>query len=369
MMDNLKIKNHNNHTSRYEPNLRAAADWLIRSELRSGGSSAHYFPLFGWSRAYPETTGYIIPTLLAICNRLKDPKYNSLAIKLGYWLLSIQNADGSWNGGLHPTKIPRPSVFNTGQILKGLIALWRHTLDPLWIEAARRGNNWLSQGMAPDGLWLGRDYRATSTPSYYTHVLWPMLEVAQEEGNVKIKTAVERGLSRVLERLQPNGIIYGWGFTEDNSAFTHTIAYTIRGLQECGRLLGRSDIQDAVIPALNTLVRRSELKCGQLPGTFNSDWKSTKNYVCLTGNAQIAKCILIQEARVSDLRLVSAAARMIDVVCSNQNLVSLNGGIRGGVAGSSPLWGPYMRFRYPNWAAKYFCDAILALLDRLDLEK
>ena len=33
-------------------------------------------------------------------------------------------------------------------------------------------------------------------------------------------------------------------------------------------------------------------------------------------------------------------------------------GIKGGVAGSYPFYGKYMRFRYPNWAVKYLCDAI-----------
>jgi hypothetical protein len=33
--------------------------------------------------------------------------------------------------------------------------------------------------------------------------------------------------------------------------------------------------------------------------------------------------------------------------------------VRGGIAGSSPIWGDYSRFEYPNWAAKFFADALL----------
>ena len=32
---------------------------------------------------------------------------------------------------------------------------------------------------------------------------------------------------------------------------------------------------------------------------------------------------------------------------------------RGGIAGSSPIWGDYSRFEYPNWAAKFFADALM----------
>jgi hypothetical protein len=33
--------------------------------------------------------------------------------------------------------------------------------------------------------------------------------------------------------------------------------------------------------------------------------------------------------------------------------------VRGGIAGSSPIWGDYSRFEYPNWAAKFFADALM----------
>jgi hypothetical protein len=35
--------------------------------------------------------------------------------------------------------------------------------------------------------------------------------------------------------------------------------------------------------------------------------------------------------------------------------------IRGGLPGSSPVWGPYQSLRIPNWGLKFFLDAYLAL--------
>jgi hypothetical protein len=35
-----------------------------------------------------------------------------------------------------------------------------------------------------------------------------------------------------------------------------------------------------------------------------------------------------------------------------------NKDLYGALAGSAPLWGDYMRFRYPNWAPKFFLDAM-----------
>lgn len=122
---------------------------------------------------------------------------------------------------------------------------------------------------------------------------------------------------------------------------------------------------DSVVLALDTLLRRSELRGGALPGAFDDEWRPTGSYVCLTGNVQIARCLLIQESFAPDLRLVNAAARLVDFVCKHQRLELFFGGLSGAVPGSMPIWGSYMRFRYPNWSAKFLCDAIMALTDRL----
>jgi hypothetical protein len=352
--------------ARYARHLHAAAEWLLRSERSQGGSAAHYTPGLGWSRPYPETTGYIIPTLLRVSARLSDPRHQLAAARFGNWLLSIQNPDGSWNGGVHPARNPRPSVFNTGQILKGMLALWRTDGDARWIDAAGRGAEWLVAGMGTDGLWRGGDYRSPTTPSYYSHVLWPLLEVACELGRHAARDAVAQGVATIAARRHPNGVIRGWSFEEGAPAFTHTIAYTIRGIQECARLLEDEALYGSIVPALDVLVRRAELRAGALPGAFDDRWTARGGSVCLTGSVQIARCVLLHEARQADLRLVSAAARMVDDVCAHQSLRSPMSGVRGGVAGSSPFLGPYMRGRYPNWAAKYLCDAIMALQDRLE---
>ncbi|HVG43827.1 MAG TPA: hypothetical protein VM890_03825, partial [Longimicrobium sp.] len=50
---------------RYRAHRRETTAWMVRSVAAGGGGScAHFAPLTGWSRPYPETTGYLIPTLL-----------------------------------------------------------------------------------------------------------------------------------------------------------------------------------------------------------------------------------------------------------------------------------------------------------------
>jgi hypothetical protein len=355
---------------RYRAHLDATAGWLEASIAHGrGGSAAHWSPLGGWSRPYPETTGYLITTLLALHPRLPARGLLERAREVGGWLLSIQNAEGSWNGGLHPARRPKPSVFNTGQIVSGLVDLHRGTREARWLEAALRGARWLADGVGPDGLWQAGDYRSAETPSYYTYVAWPMLEAAREAGEPGVEAAARRVLERILARVRPNGAIERWGFGEDGRAFTHTIAYTLRGLLESARVLGAwQEVGAPAVPALRRLAEESERAGGALPGAFDLAWSPTARYVCLTGNAQTAVNLLLLEERAPDPRLVEAAAALVDRVCRSQRLRAPLRGLRGGVAGSSPPWGRYMTLRWPNWAAKFHADALLLLAARLERE-
>jgi hypothetical protein len=355
----------------YQRHLEATAGWLMRSIAHGhGGSCAYYAPGLGWSPPYPETTGYLIPTLLDLALWTPALQTTTAARALGGWLLQIQHSDGSWRGGVHPPKkAARASVFNTAQILQGLVALYRATGEQRWLDAAERGANWLASGVDERGLWPSNDYRAEQTPSYYSYAAWPMLAVWRCGGNETTRAAAERVLRMVLDRRLQNGVFRHWGFAEDQPAFTHTIAYTLQGL------LGAADLLDdwetygePALAALNTLARRAELRGGYLPGAFDERWKPAGSYVCLTGNTQVALCLLQWERRAADLRLVSAAARLVDYVCSTQWLRGPLPALRGAVAGSAPLWGRYMLLRYPNWAAKYHCDALMQLLARLRAE-
>jgi hypothetical protein len=82
----------------------------------------------------------------------------------------------------------------------------------------------------------------------------------------------------------------------------------------------------------------------------------------------MASCILQLDSRAPDPRLVNAAVRLVDCVCASQHLTHPIAGCRGAVAGSLPIWGPYMRWRFPNWAAKFHCDAVIDLATRLRRE-
>jgi hypothetical protein len=351
----------------YERHLASTAAWLLKSiECGRGGSCAFFSLVGGWSRPYPETTGYLVPTLLALSRVLRGFDAEGRATELGSWLLSLQDAEGWWRGGVHPPKgDAAPSVFNTAQILQGLVALHDLSGEERWLEAATRAGRWLADGVDESGLWSHKDYRAAETPSYYTYAAWPMLEVAVRSGDAAIREAAQGVLGAILARRRPDGSFSGWAFSEGEAAFTHTIAYTLQGLLGAAKTLDDWDIYGR--PAeegLLALAQRAEHSRGRLAGRLDDAWRPAARYVCLTGNAQIALCLLDLAERGGDSRLVGAAVQLADVVCAAQRLRA-PAALRGAVGGSAPIWGRYMILRYPNWAAKYHCDALMSLIARL----
>jgi hypothetical protein len=356
---------------RYRRHLRATAAWLDRSIIHGhGGSCAYFSPFRGWSRPYPETTGYLIPTLLQLDSDLPDRGTHRQARLLGNWLLKIQHPDGYWLGGFHPpSRGAKPSVFNTAQVVTGLLALYSDSNESPFIESALRAGRWLCSGLRPDGLWVHTDYRATETPTYYTHAAWPLLELWSCTREPIYRDAGSAVMERLVRRQRTNGAFHRWGFTDTGPAFTHTIGYTLYGFVQAARLLDDWErFGGPAVDALSVLMRQAELRGGRLPGALTDDWEPAGHYVCLTGNAQIALCLLAWEHVACDLRIVNAAAKLIDYVCSRQTLRAPLDGVRGAVPGSFPPWGRYMLGRYPNWAAKFHCDALSRLDRRITAE-
>ena len=98
-----------------------------------------------------------------------------------------------------------------------------------------------------------------------------------------------------------------------------------------------------------------------LLSTYGSGWQATSGSSCLTGDCQASRLWLRLFGLRRDSAYAEGAERAIAFVSRTQNLRSANSGVRGGIAGSAPIYGRYERFAYPNWAAKFYVDALLTL--------
>ncbi len=339
-----------------------ALRWIVRAHnaCRRTGVAAAYALYRGWRPPYPETTGYIIPTLLA-CAKVWPEEQRELdllgrALEMGNWLSSIQLPSGAFSAGVWHGKPGKPSVFNSGQILFGLIALWKETGEEFWRDRGIRCAHWLARVQAEDGTWRRYNYRNVYS-NYSCRVAWAMALAGKHWDAPKLMVAAERNLQSVLRWQTDNGWIDRCGFSAKRPPSLHTFAYTVRGLLEGGRLLGNRDVVNAAGLAAEAL-ERVQLEDGSLPGEIRPDFTGP-SYACLTGIAQSA----VIWGRLADNALggMATAARDRAIAYLEHRQVKFPyGPLQGGFAGSHPVWGRYMILRYPNWGPKFFVDAKLS---------
>ncbi len=138
----------------------AALDWILRAQKNSashdGGIARDFSVKKGWATSYPETTGYIIPTLINCGHYFDNKDYIESAMIALDWCEKIQLESGAYQGG-RIEKEPVPVTFNTGQILIGLAAGVKEF--DRYGNAMHRAAQWLVDTMDDDGCW-----RKFSTP-------------------------------------------------------------------------------------------------------------------------------------------------------------------------------------------------------------
>lgn len=351
--------------------LHHGVRWLLRS-IEQGtdpGSGTYYFAK-GWTSSYPETTGYIIPSLLRYSRSAQAEtqwakESEAAALSAGQWLLSIQNADGGWPGGYVHQK--RPSVvFNTGQILRGMLALYERTHDEVWKRSAHRAIDWIWQQLNEQGQFASNDFMS-AIRVYGTYVVAPILDwsVHFAEERSHWEALAVRHLDWVLT--QQNEL--GWFANCDNTLhrndrpIIHTLAYTIDGLWCAGLSLDHPTYREAALLPARVLAT-AFLQRGILSGRYNAKWEGSEAFIP-TGGAQLAIVWHSMYIHTGEQLWKDARDRMntlISVIAQRNARESVDSA--GGQAGSFPLWGRYEPFALPNWATKYTVDSLLNGLEK-----
>jgi folate-dependent phosphoribosylglycinamide formyltransferase PurN len=346
-----------------EDHLRAAAQWLAAAQdsQPDGGVAGRYQLNRGWTSSYPETTGYIVPTFLALSRAVPQAGFRQRAERAVQFLLSVQLPEGGFPGLEIADNRTAPSPFNTAQILHGLTAWHRETGDEAVRTAAERAVQWLLSLQDTDGAFRRYAYEDRAS-TYSAYLACRLAEWGDHAADRAALAAASRHLDWTLAHRRPNDWIILAGFDEDqhraDEAFTHTIAYTLAGILTTSEILDRNDGIAAVAAAAERLARRLELS-RFLPGLVGGDWRGRGRYACLTGNCQMALIWFRLHSLSRNLRLINAALKAIDLVKLAQPMRNPNPGLFGGIPGSDPIHGAYIEGAVPNWASKYFIDALL----------
>ena len=347
----------------------AAVRWLMKAQdsTPDDGVSLGYFPCDetgtadGWRPSYPETTGYIIPSLLEYAARFNTALVRERALRMAVWETTIQMPSGAVQGG--PVCSPEeqePAAFNTGMVLHGYSAAYRATNTGKFLEFGRRAADFLVKDLTEDGHFQthGKFVSQHRYKTYNCLCAWPLYAFGQDTCQETYRRVAVKIIEATIKQQYANGWFPNNCFTNSDAPISHTICYTLQGILEVGALAGREDFVTAAQRGTDPLLRNISPE-GFLRGSFRMDWSPGLWSSCLTGNAQIAVICYRLYEQTGDSKYKTAADLLVNYLKALQVLDSDNPNINGAIAGSFPLLGGYMRAGYPNWATKYFLDALL----------
>ncbi len=272
-------------------------------------------------KSYPEVTGYFIPTLL-------NWGYREEAISYAKWLCKIQKGNGSW----FDTDNESAYVFDSAQILKGLIAV-RDIYPELDIidEVIVKGCDWIVSCMTPEGQLKTPNESAwgnIATELIHTYCLSPL----KEAGRIYSKTQYEEAANKILDYYIKNN----YNEITNFCMLSHFYAYVIEAMLDMG--------EEKIAKKAMCNVEKYQKESGAVPAYSDVNW------VCSTGLFQLALIWF----RIGDWNRGNKA---FEYACKLQNS-------SGGWFGSyiSEENNNEINTYFPNseisWAVKYFLDAL-----------
>lgn len=271
-------------------------------------------------KAYPEVTGYYIQTLIWW-------GYRDLALAYGKWLCSIQKEDGSW----YDSDDKAPYVFDSAQILKGLLAI--RNVYPQANRHIKKGCDWILSNMQESGRLTTpcKDAWGSSrvcSELIHLYCLSPLTEAAEVYGEAKYKDAAYKILNYYKTECYEEIMNF--------NLLSHFYAYVMEGLLD----MGETDMVSEAMEKVAAIQKES----GAVPAYRDVDW------VCSTGLFQFA----LVWFRLGE---VEKGNQAFSYACSLQNE---SGGWYGSYLSqdNTDEKNDYFPNREISWAVKYFLDAL-----------
>ena len=338
--------------------LRSAVEWLQLAQDRAanGGVSYGYSVRGGWRPAYIETSGYILITFFDVAKRWADAQLRERAVRAGQWLTQVQRQDGSF---ANPRFGTSGIVFDTGQVLLGLVRAFDETQDESFLAAAERAADWLVQVSDSSGRWTRCTYRGVPH-AYNTRVAWALLEADRRIGrrDGRRERVARANLDWAVSQQRRGGWFQQCGFEAEEAPFTHNIAYAVRGLLESGRLLKDAQYEQSAVFGAEAALSHIRGD-GFIPGRITADGRAAADYCCLTGNCQLSIIWSTLHEQTGHERYKVAAVHSLRYVMATQDTSTPDVNVRGAIKGSQPVWGRYAPMSFPNWATGFYVDALL----------
>lgn len=301
--------------------MNLVGKWIEENTIQGGGIINNT----DVRQSYPEVTGYFIPTLLRWGFREK-------AVNYAKWLCNIQKEDGSW----YDTYDLHPYIFDSAQILKGLLAV--REILPQADEHIRRGCDWIlsqmdSEGRLPKPVYADWGAEGICSELIHMYCISPIMEAGSIFCNAEYKIAAKKISQYYITNYKEQILDFGF--------LSHFYAYVMEALVDIGERTLAQEAMDKMIE-----VQKED---GSIPAYKNVNW------VCSTGILQLATVWYKLGDIIHGDKALGYAVK----------LQNESGGWFGSYAVSDAPkatdykgWPDYFPESEISWAVKYFLDAV-----------
>lgn len=283
------------------------------------------------SSMYPEVTGYFIPTLL----NWGEPE---LAEEFGNALIPVQQQDGSF---LDPSGQAK-CVFDTGQIIRGLLELSRHSNNPKYLNSLSAAVKWVASTIDSEGRVDAPDvevWGGVIPIGVLLYSLEPAYRAVQFLGFDKEQFLIKKAIDRLLQDEK---------LTEFNSV-SHFHAYVLEALVD----LGESSRAES---SLELMLSQSDFR-NWVPG------KPGKKWVCSTAMFQYAVVCYKLGLNLQGEKLFASAARLQNRTGGWFGSYGILGKILAPFGRVNPKFAMYFPRTEIPWVNKYFLDSLKLRLE------
>ena len=311
---------------------------------------------------YPETTGYILSSLINSTSYFDTFNKNDLREILNY-LLKEQVKD---NNGIyfktHFDTNNKALAFDTGQILFGLNKYYQViSKDENLKNAIYNASNWLCANMDEDGSY-SLNVCFNGERAYYTHATLGLAYSYKIFKEDKWEKAIIKNITWVIDKQDEDSWYDKYSFESKKWHNLHGIAYTIRGVLDCGIILKNfafiTSAKNAIDKIISIKYENLSIK-GALPGHFSYKYKSYTKDVSPTGCLQFAISCFKLAKELNDESYKIYANNLVDCIKKVHFHSFDDDRLNGLLSGTWPVYGDYQSFDLPNWPIKFFLDALL----------
>ncbi len=224
--------------------IQLALDWLVESGIQDseGGFYGWYSAeKGGYSFLYPEITGYAIQLFCKL--QKHDSTYLKIARKAGDWLLKIQGRDGSFYCK-DASKLKDPwrdtsfYVFDGAIITNAMLSLHKVTLQERYLRAAlktteliltlQNADGSFQAGWDRNGIPIDYPHWSQTSACHHLKMLIPLLRLHKLTSNRKILNAAKRLLNWGVNLQISDGSFLE--FAGSPRTYTHAHCYAVEGL-------------------------------------------------------------------------------------------------------------------------------------------